>query len=164
MENSFRIVRPAQALRRLSYGVYVVSARRVNGDGNAEINAMTVRMVSQVSIRPPCVALSILKRRHTHDFIHESGAFVVNVLAKGQELLGGHFGLRSGREINKFAGLEYSTGQIGAPILQESSAFLECCVIGEHDMSNCTLFIGEVLNSGTTERAPLVYREEDYFG
>jgi flavin reductase len=155
----FDIVRPGQALRCLSYGVYVITARR--GD---ETNGLTARMVSQVSIRPPRVALAILKPRYTHELIHESGAFVVNVLAAGQELIGGHFGLRSGRDINKFAGLEYSVGETGAPILSDSCAFLECRVAGEHDMGNCTLFIGEVVRSGTTGRAPLLYRESDYFG
>lgn len=148
-----------QALRRLSYGVYVVSARR--GD---ELNALTLRMVSQVSQRPPCVALSIAKRRYTHDFICESRAFVVNVLAQGQELLGGHFGLRTGREFNKFAALDYETGVTGAPILKECSAFLECRLIAAHDLGLCTLFIGEVINSATYDRLPLLYRESDYFG
>ncbi len=147
------------ALRRLSYGVYVVSARR--GD---EINALTLRMVSQVSLRPPCVALSIAKRRYTHDFICESKAFVVNVLAQGQEMLGGHFGLRTGRDVNKFAALECETALTGAPILKDCSAYLECRLIAVHDLGLCSLFIGEVINSATHDRPPLLYRESDYFG
>jgi len=147
------------ALRRLSYGVYVISARR----GEA-INGMTMRMVSQVSQRPPRVALAIAKVRYTHQFIVESGAFVVNVLAEGQELIGGHFGLRTGRDMNKFAGVDYETGVTGAPILKECSAFMECQLAASHDMGNCTLFIGEVVNAGTHDRAPLIYRESDYFG
>ncbi len=159
MSEPFKIVRPSQALRRMSYGVYVVSARHQD-----EINAMTVRMVSQVSIRPPRVALSVLKRRYTHDLIRQSGAFVVNVLGEGQELIGGHFGLRTGRDLNKFTGLEYSFGETGAPILSESCAFLECRVVAENDLGQCTLFIGDVVASGITERNSLIYREEDYFG
>jgi flavin reductase (DIM6/NTAB) family NADH-FMN oxidoreductase RutF len=147
------------ALRRLSYGVYVITARR----GEA-INGMTMRMVSQVSQRPPRVALAMVKVRYTHQFILESQSFVVNVLAEGQEMIGGHFGLRTGRDMNKFAGLEHEIGVTGAPILTECSAFMECQVVASHDMGNCTLFIGEVVNAGAHDRAPLIYRESDYFG
>jgi len=56
------------------------------------------------------------------------------------------------------------TGVTGAPILKECSAFMECQLAASHDMGNCTLFIGEVVNAGTHDRAPLIYRESDYFG
>ncbi len=153
------ILAKKRALRRLSYGVYVVSVRH-----GEVINAMTVRMVSQVSERPPRLAVSIAKRCYTHDLIQKSEAFAVHVLAQGQELLGGHFGLRTGRDVNKLAGVEFETGVTGAPILKECSAFLECRLSGAHDMGNCTLFIGEMVASGVSERPPLIYRESDYFG
>ena len=104
------------------------------------------------------------KVRYTHQFIQESAAFVVNVLAEGQELIGGHFGLRTGRDMNKFAGIEYSTGETGAPILSECSAFMECRLAASHDMGSCTLFIGDIVNAGVLDRSPLIYRESDYFG
>jgi flavin reductase (DIM6/NTAB) family NADH-FMN oxidoreductase RutF len=147
------------ALRRLSYGVYVISARQAE-----TVNGLTMRMVSQVSQRPPRLALAMAKVRLTHQFIMESKAFVVNVLAEGQELIGGHFGLRTGRDMNKFAGIEYETGVTGAPILTDCSAFMECQLVASHDMGNCTLFIGEVVNAGTHDKTPLIYRESDYFG
>lgn len=147
------------ALKRLSYGVYVVSACR-----GGEINAMTVRMISQVASRPLRLAVSIAKRRHTHAFITESRVFAINILAKGQEMIGGHFGLRTGRHVDKFAGIEYSIGETGCPILDECSAFMECRVVDSVDLGNCTLFIAEPIRSIVYNRAPLVYRESDYFG
>jgi flavin reductase len=152
------------ALRKLSYGVYVVSAR-CEDESEAKINAMTVRMVTQVSVRPPRVALAISKTRLTHDLIAESGAFAVSILAAGQELLGGHFGLRSGRDVNKLTEVEYFDGaRTGAPILRECSAWFECRVEAMHDMDGCSLIIGEVLSGGTSDSAPLIYCESDYFG
>ena len=55
------------ALRKLSYGVYVVAARRGDGE-DSRINAMTVRFMTQISARPPRIALMVLKARLTHDF------------------------------------------------------------------------------------------------
>lgn len=152
-----------QALKKLSYGVYVVSAVRGEGDG-LEFNAMTLRMMTQVSTRPPRVALSIAKRRRTHDWISERSEFAVSVLSEGQELFGGHFGLRSGRDFNKFAGVEYFTARTGAPILQECCAFFECRLEAAHDMGNCTLFVAEVIHGGVRDGDPLAFRESDYYG
>ena len=147
-----------QALKRLSYGVYIVTASR---DG--QFTAMTMRMVSQVSVRPPCLGISVAKRRYSHDFIAQSGIFVVNVLAKGQEPLGGHFGLRSGRDFNKLAGVDYELGELGAPVLAGTSAYMECRVINSLDIGNCSLFVGEVVKAVTFPLDPLFYNESDYF-
>jgi len=152
------------ALRRLSYGVYVLSARREDESGVFTQSAMTVRQVSQVSTRPLCVSVSVAKRRHTHDFLGVGGAFALSILGRGQELLGGHFGLSSGRDRDKFAGLDWTSGQSGAPILKECCAFLECRIIGAHEVGNSTLFIGEVIHAETFDNTPLLYRESDYFG
>ena len=143
----------------MSYGVYVVSARR--GD---EINAMTMRLVTQVSTRPPCIALSLRRRSLTYEFIKDSGAFAVNILAEGQEMLGGHFGLRSGRHVDKFAELPYALGITGSPILCECSAFLECRVLSTQPLGQSVLVIGEVVTAETFNRPPLAYREADYYG
>lgn len=162
-----------KALKNLSYGVYVVSATRGEGE-TLEINAMTLRLMTQVSTRPPRVALAVAKNRLTHDFICETRQFAVSILGKGQEMLGGHFGLRSGRSADKLAAVEYFTAQTGAPILNECCAFFECRLEASHDMGNCTLFVAQLINGGTStgdflknsklENAPLLYRESDYFG
>jgi flavin reductase (DIM6/NTAB) family NADH-FMN oxidoreductase RutF len=152
------------ALKKLSYGVYVVAARCGEGE-STRVNAMTARFLSQISTRPPRIALTLSKTRLTHDLLLESGAFAVSILAEGQELLGGHFGLRSGREVNKLAQVEYFDGErTGAPILNECSAWFECRVEAVHDMGACSLIVAEVLSGGTRQSEPLVYRESDYFG
>lgn len=156
-----------KALQNLSYGVYVVSAIR-GEDESREMNAMSLRMMTQVSTRPPRLALAVAKSRRTHEFLCERGEFAVSILAEGQELLGGHFGLRSGRDVNKLTGVEYFTAQTGAPILEACCAWVECRVEAAHDMGNCTLFIAEVFNGGVTKKTPrnrpLAYRHSDYFG
>jgi flavin reductase (DIM6/NTAB) family NADH-FMN oxidoreductase RutF len=136
----------------------VVSARR--GD---ELNAMTVRMATQVSTRPPCLALSIRKRSLTYEFIQSSEVFAVSILAQGQELLGGHFGLRSGRAVHKFVALEHHFGITGAPILDNCSAWMECRVCAMNEIGSQMLVIGEVLAAGVGTQSPLVYRESDYY-
>lgn len=124
---------------------------------------MTMRLVTQVSTRPPCLALSLRRRSLTCEFILASGAFAVNVLAEGQELIGGHFGLRSGRHVDKFAELPHRFGQTGAPLLCDCAAILECRVTATHEVGQSTLVIGEIMDAEVFSRTPLAYRESDYY-
>lgn len=148
-----------KALKKLSFGVYVVSTFH---DG--QTNAMTARFVSQVSTRPPRVAITIAKTRLTNHNIVQSGQFAVSILREGQELLGGHFGLRSGRDVNKFAEVKTFTKETGAPILSDCCAWFECKVETIHDMGNCSLIVAKVIGGGTLEGEPLTFHEDDYFG
>ena len=151
-----------EVLDSFSYGVYVVSSRR--GD---EINAMTMRLVSHLPTRPARLSLVMRKRCLTHEFICESRVFAVSVLAQGQELIAGHFGLRSGRNVDKFVGIEYQRGCLGAPILEDCRAFLECRLIASHDMGNSVLLLGEIVDAGKGalhSHSSLLYRKDDYYG
>lgn len=160
------------ALNNLSYGVYVVSSFRgdeygAGDEDDLEINAMTVRMVSQVCTRPPMLSLSVRKNSLTHEYICESGVFALHVLAQGQELLAGHFGLRSGRQTPKFAALDYQRGETGAPIFDQCRGWMECRLRASHDMGTFVLIIGEIVNVGCgvfNDKPTLVYRKSDYYG
>ncbi len=149
-------------LDSFSYGVYVVSSR-----SGEEVNAMTMRLVSHLPTRPARISLVMRKRCLTHQFICENRVFAVNVLAQGQELIAGHFGLRSGRNVDKFVGINYKRGCLGAPILDECRAFLECRLVASHDMGNTVLLIGEIVHTGQGalhHRPSLMYRKDDYYG
>src|SRR5512135_3067751 len=100
------------AFAALVHGVYVVTTRL-----GEKINGMTAAWVSQVSMNPLLVMVSIAPPRYTHGLIMESGVFAVNVLTAGQADLGKRFGYKSGRKVDKFAGLEWTTAKTGAPIL-----------------------------------------------
>lgn len=154
-----------ETLENLSYGVYVVSSCFGN-DCDAQINGMTVRQVSQVSVRPPLLALSVRKKSLTHEYIRASGVFALHVLAQGQELLAGHFGLRSGRQMHKFAGPNHKIGETGAPIFDECRVWMECRVRTSHDVGSYVLIVGEIVHTGRGtlhDKAPLVFRKDDYY-
>ena len=52
--------------------------------------------------RTPMVSVSIGKTRYSHGLIQESGVFAVNILKEGQVDVGKHFGLATGKKLNKF--------------------------------------------------------------
>lgn len=149
-----------KAMRLITSGVYVVTTRL-----DSRINGLTVAWLSRASFSPPLISVSIGKTRFTHDLIKKSQVLAVNVLAEGQEELARHFGFRSGREIDKFAGLEIRTAITGSPILQDVVAYLDCRVVGEIEAGDHTIFVAEAVEGAADDRLkPLVYRRESYFG
>lgn len=154
-------VKPETALaqQKLVNGVTIVSTRL-----NGRANALTVAWVSRVSYSPSLLMISIGKTRHSHDMIKESGVFAVNVLGAESRETAKHFGLKSGKKMDKFEGVEYETKVTGSPILKDSVAWMDCRVVSRHDAGSHTIFIGEVLDGEVTrEAAPLVYDKKTFF-
>lgn len=147
------------AQQKLINGVTVVSTIL---DGKA--NALTVAWISRVSYAPPLIMVSIGKTRHSHDMIKESGVFAVSVLSPENREIGKHFGLRSGRKMDKFEGIEYDTKTTGSPILKDCAAWMDCRVVSWHDAGSHTIFIGEVIDGdANAEKPSLVYDKEGFF-
>jgi flavin reductase (DIM6/NTAB) family NADH-FMN oxidoreductase RutF/rubredoxin len=144
-----------KALYTINYGMYIVSAQK---DGR--FNGQVSNTVFQISSEPPTLAISVNKQNLSHEFIREGGYFVVSVLSKDAPLsLIGQFGFKSGREADKFAGINYSTGQSGVPYIQDYTlAYLEARVTKEVDVATHTIFIGEVVNAEVLqEGTPMTY-------
>ena len=144
----------------LVHGVYVVTTRL--GD---VVNGMTAAWVSQVSLKPLLVMVSIAPSRYSHDLIKQSGIFAVNVLDRDQADLGKRFGFKSGRQVDKFAGLEWTTGATGAPILPQAYACLELKLKETFPAGDHTLFVGEVVAAKVLhpQAQPLVFKKSDFF-
>ncbi len=134
----------SSALHCISYGLYVVSSRQ--GD---RLNGQIANTVFQVTSEPATIAVSVNKQNLTHEFIRSSRVFSVSVLSQETPMrFIGRFGFQSGREIDKFAEVQYRIGHTGAPIvLDHALAFLEASVIQEKDAGTHTIFIGEVVDA-----------------
>jgi len=148
----------AQAL--ITHGVYVISTVH---EGRA--NALTAAWVSRASFVPPLVTVSVGKTRFSHDMIRKAGIFAINILGPEDIDMGKHFGLKTGRKTDKFAGIEYVTKATGAPVLVKCDAWLDCRVASIHDAGDHTLFVGEVLDAGVRREGsrPLVYERGSFF-
>jgi len=131
-----------KSLHKLSYGLYVVTSKK--GD---KLNGQIANSVFQVTSEPPTIAVSINKNNLTWEYIKDSGAFAVSVLCIDTPLsFIGRFGFKSGRDINKFEGINYKFGETGAPIVTDNTvSYLEARVTKEIDVGTHTIFIGEVV-------------------
>ena len=148
------------AFAALVHGVYVVTTRV-----GEKVNGMTAAWVSQASLKPLLVMVSIAPPRYSHRLIKDSGIFAINVLTSAQVDLGKRFGYKSGRKVDKFAGLEYITAVTGAPILPQAYAYLDLKLVNTFPAGDHTLFVGEVVAAKILHplAQPLVFKKSDFF-
>jgi len=130
------------ALRKLSYGVYIVSS---TNDGR--YNGQIANTVFQVTSEPPTIAVSINRNNLTWEYIMASRVFSVSVLCEATPMVFiGRFGFKSGRNIDKFEGINYKIGVTGAPVVLDNTVvYLEGKVINEMDVHTHTIFVAEVV-------------------
>ncbi len=144
-----------KALYTISYGLYVI------GSGKADrFNSQIANTVCQITAEPPTIAVSINRKNLTHEFIQASQVFTASVLCRDTPLsFIGHFGFKSGRDIDKLEGINYKVGVTGAPVVMDNAAaYLETRVIQAMDVGTHTIFIGELIAAEViTDKEPLTY-------
>uniref|UniRef100_A0A7C6AFG2 Flavin reductase n=1 Tax=candidate division WOR-3 bacterium TaxID=2052148 RepID=A0A7C6AFG2_UNCW3 len=148
-----------KTLHKVSYGIYIVSSKK-----DDKINGQIANTVFQITAEPPQMGISINKQNLTHEFIESSGVFSIAILSKNTPpKFIGQFGFRSGREIDKFKGVNYKSGITGAPlILDNTIGNIECEVVNKIDCGTHTMFIGKIVNAEIINEdiEPLTY---DYY-
>lgn len=143
------------ALFKVSYGLFVVSSL-----SGKKVNGQACNTLFQITSNPYTVAVSINKSNLTNEYIRESGVFTASILGQNAHNLVRRFGYRSGRELDKFQGIEYVKNLTGAPILKDCLGHLECRVMPKKTLDIVThnLFIGEVLSGKVlVDEDPMTY-------
>ncbi len=125
-------------------------------------NAQIAVAIGAASIVPsmPRVVVQIYKRNYSHDLIYRSGCFALNFLRPDQLQYIKQFGLVSGRDVDKLAGVPFHLKKSGSPILDDCWGYMDCRVVNAMDGGDMTCFLGEVLEGDTTsEGGPLLWRD-----
>jgi flavin reductase (DIM6/NTAB) family NADH-FMN oxidoreductase RutF len=133
--------------RLLDRELWLVTARAGDRRGG-----LIATFVSQASLVPewPRMLVGIARQHHTWSLIESSGALALHLVGPDQLDWVWRFGLQSGREVDKLAGLETRTGASGAPILDQAPGWLDCRVEARLDTGDRTVYLAEVLDA----RAP----------
>ena len=71
----------------------------------------------------------------------------------------GHFGFKSGRDIDKLEGINYKIGETQAPVITDNTlAYLEARIVQEVDAGTHTIFIGELVGADVIKQGePMTY-------
>jgi flavin reductase (DIM6/NTAB) family NADH-FMN oxidoreductase RutF len=114
--------------------------------------------VSTASIVPECprVLVGLARQHYTWRLVQASGAFMLHLL--GEEHLDWvwRFGLCSGRDDDKLAGLAHVPGTTGAPRLTAALGWLDCQVEDTLDIGDRTIYVAEVRAGRLEKTAPLL--------
>lgn len=116
-----------------------------------EWNGMTQSWVTQVSMEPVLVAVSVDRTAVTHRLIDESRVFTVNLWDAENTRPFVKFSKPATKEGMTLNERPIREGATGAPIFEEAIAYLECEVREALDVGTHTLFLGEVVAAGITD-------------
>jgi flavin reductase (DIM6/NTAB) family NADH-FMN oxidoreductase RutF len=137
------------ALRRIPYGLFLLTAR--NGE---DIASGTINWVTQTSFRPPLVAVGIKQDSHPYAVVKGSGAFALNVLGADQQEIAQRFFGTVTPEGNRLGPVTFRPGTTGSPVINESPAWWECRVVGVLEQGDHHVFLGEVVEAGVNNDTP----------
>src|SRR5215211_6268191 len=132
-ERSFR-----DALGRFATGVAFVTAAP-----EGEPIGLIVNSLTSVSLEPPLVSFSPARSSLTWSRMRRAGRFGVNVLGRQHE----QFTIRATPAgADRFAGLDWTLGRGGTPLLTDALAVLECDIVAEHPAGDHWIVVGRVDN------------------
>ena len=140
------------ALFKIGYGLYVVTSN----DGNRD-NGLIVNTVTQLTDNPYRVAVNINKANYSHHVIKQTGIMNVNCLSVEAPFeIFQRFGFQSGRQTDKFEGMEKLYSDNGLVFLPKYiNAFMSLKVeqyvdLGTHGMFICSVTEARVMSDKDT--------------
>ncbi len=144
-----------RALGNFATGITVITAQTPEGVKTG----VTANSFNSVSLEPALILWSIDKRSGSCEIFEKASHFAVNILAADQIDISNHFARPSE---DKFAGVEYTEGFGGAPILPHTSACFQCESYETLDGGDHWILIGKVVAFEDAGRAPLLYHQGSY--
>lgn len=131
-----------KAMYKLSYGLFVLTAR----DGEKD-NGCIINTAIQAASEPNQLSICVNKANYTHDMIERTGKFTVSVLSEQADFeLFKRFGFQSGRDVDKFTNFTgCARGADGLYYITEgTNAYISVTVDKTVDLGSHTMFIGEI--------------------
>ena len=148
-------------------------------DENGKSNIITVGWTATVCTNPPMLSISVRPERYSYDILKRTGEFVVNLTTEELAYATDYCGVRSGRDVDKFAEMKLTkepATKISAPMIKESPVNIECKVRKIEELGSHHMFIADVLAVNVDEAYmneknkfelskanPIVYSHGEYF-
>ena len=131
-----------KAMHKLSYGLFVLTAK----DGDRD-NGCIINTAIQAASAPNQLSICVNKANFTHDMIKKTGKFVVSIISQGVTFdLFKHFGFQSGKDVNKLENFtDYKRCENGiCYITKGTNAYISVTVTGTQDLGSHTMFVGTI--------------------
>ena len=139
---------------KLSYGLFVLTAK----DGTKD-NGCIINTVTQITQTPLRISVAVNKANFTHDMILKTGMFNVSILAESAPFnIFQQFGFQSGKDTDKFSNSSYSSRATNGIryIPEYTNGMISAKVAESFDYSSHTLFIADVVEAFVISNEPSV--------
>ena len=133
-----------KAMFKLSYGLYVLTAKENEKDNGCIINTVT-----QVTSDPNRITIAVNKSNYTHDMIMRTKKFNISVLTEQSKFATyKHWGFQSGATVDKCENITFQRSETGMIYLEEEcNAYLCAEVISTTDLGSHSLFLANVVDA-----------------
>ncbi|MCI8649605.1 MAG: flavin reductase family protein [Anaerotruncus sp.] len=114
----------------------------------AQPNVFTVAWTGIVNTHPAMTYISVRPERYSYSLISQSGEFVINLTTAALVRAADFCGVRSGREVDKFAACGLTAepaSQLAAPLLAQSPLSVECRVRQRIPLGTHEMFLSEIV-------------------
>ena len=137
--------------------LYPVPAVMVScGDAAGKKNIITVAWTGTICSDPAMVSISVRPERFSYSMIEETGEFVINLTTKELTFATDWCGVKSGRDVDKFAAMNLTAAKGHAldyaPIIEESPVNIECCVTEKKKLGSHDMFLAEIADVMVSEK------------
>lgn len=143
-------------------------------------NIITVAWTGTICTNPPMVYISVRPERFSYQMIAQTGEFVINLTTRELTYATDYCGVKSGRDIDKFAALHLArqkASKVAPPLIGESPVNMECRVTQCIELGSHHMFLAEVVAVHASEAymdksgkfhleqaEPIVYSHGAYYG
>lgn len=121
------------------------------------LHGLTANAFSSVSLDPPLILVCVDHGTDSYELLTEGGidSFCVNILSEGQQHLGEFFANMTELDEDPFEADPTTTAETGAPVFEESVAYIDCEVWDDFPAGDHTIYVGEVQSADVlNEEAP----------
>jgi 3-hydroxy-9,10-secoandrosta-1,3,5(10)-triene-9,17-dione monooxygenase reductase component len=144
-----------QAFGSFATGVTIVTTR----DADGHPVGLTANSFSAVSLNPALVLWCISLTTPSFAAFRDCSHYAINVLSADQEDISNRFANPSP---NKFAGLDWSMGASGVPLLAGCIANFECSNANQYPGGDHLILVGQVESYRVNMDAPLLFFGSKY--
>jgi flavin reductase (DIM6/NTAB) family NADH-FMN oxidoreductase RutF len=148
-----------KALRMITYGLFVATARDDAGAAAGAIN-----WISQSSFTPPLIMVAFKTDSALHRAVLSSRKFIIHLVGKDQKELASAFFRGTELSGDRLNGYLVEKNPNGIPLLVDPPAWFECRVMHDVGGGDHTVFVAEVVDAGVRKDVePLTLRDTGFF-
>ena len=141
-----------ETMYKLSYGLFVLTAKEGNRDNGCIINTAI-----QAASEPNQLSICVNKTNYTHDMIMKTKQFNVSIISQSASFdLFKHFGFQSGKDVDKFETFDKCVrSENGILYVTEgTNAYISVAVNKTEDLGSHTMFIGKITDMEVLSTLP----------